>query len=109
MSVEGDFESTALSLTSTITPFKLRMLSRITSSLKTHSEPSFTVDFDQTSVRSAGSRVEGTVKLTVDTDGEAGGTGRKRFSELSIRFGAIQVSLTVLLVAQVLTVQKDKE
>ncbi|KAL7417871.1 hypothetical protein BDY24DRAFT_437387 [Mrakia frigida] len=68
------------------------MLSRIGSSLKPHHDPSFTVDFDQQSTRSAGSVVEGTVNLTLDDQGGAGGIGRKAFSELRIKFGAVQHS-----------------
>jgi len=69
------------------------MLSRISSSLKPHHDPSFKVEFDQQSIRSAGSVVEGVINLILDDSGGAGGTGRKAFSELRISFGVVQVSL----------------
>jgi len=68
------------------------MLSRISSSLKPHHDPSFKVEFDQKTIRSAGSVVEGVIRLTLDDQGGAGGTGRKAFSELRVKFGAVQVS-----------------
>jgi hypothetical protein len=68
------------------------MFSRITSSLTPHHEPCFKVDFDQLSVRSASSVVSGVVHLPVDEHGGAGGTGRKAFEEVQVKFRAVQVS-----------------
>lgn len=69
------------------------MFSRLTNSLKPHHDPSFTVDFDQRSVRSASSVISGVVHLHVDEAGGAGGSGRKAFEEVHVKFRAVQVSL----------------